>query len=202
MRSRRALRGLAPAVALAAAACASLPRAAPPGAAEAARAAGSYSAALGVRLDGPELRARTRALVAFRRPDALRVEVPGPAGPRAVVVARGGRLTAVFPAARAVHACRADADDLRRLLGVGLEPAEMMDVLVGVPVERLDGQRTSWGERLPRRVELTLPDGGRLRLEVEDAETGAALPEAAFDPPPHAGYRQVDVEEARRLWSR
>jgi hypothetical protein len=34
---------------------------------------------------------------------------------------------------------------------------------------------------------------------VDEAETGLALPEAAFDPPPHEGYRPIDADEARRL---
>ena len=54
-------------------------------------------------------------LLAFRRPDALRIEIPGPAGARLVAVARGDRLWAVFPAERAVYygAARAEADSRR-----------------------------------------------------------------------------------------
>ena len=37
---------------------------------------------------------------------------------------------------------------------------------------------------------------------MDDAETGLDLAEAAFDPPPHAGYRPVDADEARRLLGR
>jgi len=66
-----------------------------------AAATSSYSARLRISLDGPTLRARTPVLLAFRRPDALRIEVPGPAGPRLVAVASGDRLWAVFPAERA-----------------------------------------------------------------------------------------------------
>jgi len=166
-----------------------------------ARAAGSYSGRLRVSLDGPELRARTGVLVAFERPDALRVEVPGPAGARVVAVARGGSLTAVFPAQRAFFEGQATPASLADLLGIALAPGEVMDLLVGSPPDGVRGYRARWGPNLPRRIEATLPDGGRLRVAVEDAESGIDLPPAAFQSPPHPGYRSVDAEEARELWS-
>jgi hypothetical protein len=100
--------------------------------------------------------------MAFRRPDALRIEIPGPAGARLVAVVRAGRLTAVLPAERAVLESAASAAELEALLGVALRPAE-------------------------------------ITATMDEAETGLELPEAAFDPPPHAGYRQIDAAEARRL---
>jgi hypothetical protein len=170
----------------------------PPGAPEKARGATTYSASLRVWLEGPELRARTRALVAFRRPDAFRVEVPGPAGARLIAVAGEGRLLAVFPGQRAVFESEASASSFESLFGIALSPAELMDVLVGVPSPRLESYRVGWRGTLPGAIEATLPDGGRLKLSVDEAELDAALPEAAFEPPRHA----VDAEEARRLWSR
>jgi len=186
---------------LATVACATASLPPPANVAARARETPSYSARLRVSLKGPGLRARTPALVAFRRPDGLRIEVPGPAGPRLVAVARGGRLVAVFPAERAVYAGEARADQLEALLGVALEPSEVMDLLVGVPSPRLKRYRAAWGPALPRRVEATLPDGGTLKATIEDPETGAALPDAAFAEPPHDGYRSVDADEARSLWS-
>ena len=182
-------------------ACATVPLPPPADVAARAREATSYSARLRVSLKGPGLRARTPALVAFRRPDGLRIEVPGPAGPRLVAVARGGRLVAVFPGERAVYAGEARASQLEALLGVALEPAEVMDLLVGVPSPRLRRYVAVWGPALPRRIEATLPDGGRLKVTVEDPETGRVLLDAAFAEPPHEGYRSVDAQEARSLWS-
>jgi hypothetical protein len=155
-----------------------------------------------VSLKGPGLRARTPALVAFCRPDRLRIEVPGPAGPRLVAVAREGRLVAVFPGERAVYAGEARAPQLEALLGIALEPAEVMDLLVGVPAPALRRYAVAWGAALPRRIEATLPDGGTLKATVEDPETGPPLSEATFAEPPHDGYRSVDAEQARSLWSR
>jgi hypothetical protein len=137
--------------------------------------------------------------MAFRRPDALRIEIPGPAGARLVAVIRAGRLTAVLPAERAFLDSPATAADLEALLGVALTPTELMDVLVGTAPAGLRDYRASWGETLPRRVQAVLADGTRLDARVDEAEKDVALPEAAFDPPPHPGYRPVDAAEARRL---
>jgi hypothetical protein len=181
--------------------CATLPAAPRPEQARAAREASTYSGQLKVSLDGPSFRGRARVLLGFRRPDGLRLELPGPLGPRLVVVASAGSLTAVFPGERAVFRGRTAASDLEALLGVALEPAELMDLLVGVPSPRLRGWHVGWGPSLPKRIDAVLPDGARLSVRVEDAALAVALADAAFDPPPHVGYRLVDPEEARRLWS-
>jgi hypothetical protein len=172
----------------------------PPAVRETARAAPTYSGRLRVSLKGPGLRARTRALLAFRRPDALRIEIPGPTGARLVAVARGGALAAVFPGDRAVFLGEATPAELDALLGVGLAPEEIIDLLVGVGSPRLRAYRARWGPALPAQIEATLPDGSRLEARVEDAEAGLDLPPAAFVEPPHAGYRRVTADEARRLW--
>jgi hypothetical protein len=138
-------------------------------------------------------------LLAFRRPDALRLEIPGPTGARLVAVVRKGRLTAVLPGEGAFLEGAAGAKDLGALLGVDLAPAEVMDVLVGVRPPGLRSYRARWGETLPSRVEVVLGDGTRLKATVDDAESGPSLPEAAFEPPPHPGYRAIDADEARRL---
>jgi hypothetical protein len=193
--ARAALLAAAAAVA-AACATARLP---PPGVAESAAAAVTWSGSARVSVKGPDLRGRTRVLMAFRRPDALRIEIPGPAGARLLAVVREGRLTAVLPGDRAVLETAATADDLEALLGVALSPPELMDVLVGKAPPGLRDFKVRWGDALPRRVEALLADGTRLDARVDEAETGVALAEAAFDPPPHRGYRPVHADEARRL---
>jgi hypothetical protein len=137
--------------------------------------------------------------VAFRRPASVRLEIPGSAGARLVAVVRGDRLTATFPAHRAVLESAATAADFDALLGVALDPVELMDVLVGVAPPRLRSYRAGWGERLPERIEAVLPDGTRLKATIEEAELGVPLPPAVFEFPPHRGYRSVDAAEARRL---
>ena len=165
------------------------------------RGAHSYAGSLRVSVDGPELRGRAAVVLAARRPDALRVELPGPRGPRLVVVARDGRLCAVFPADRAVLRSPATADDLRQLLGVALDPAGVLDLLLGLPPADARDVRLEWGPQLPRRVRARLPDGGRVDIRVDGAELGANLASAAFEEPPTGGFREIDPAEARRLWS-
>jgi len=198
-------RGLAPGLLVllstVAAGCASGGLPPPPDAAARAAATRSYSGRMRVSLRAPAFRARSPVLIAFARPDALRIEVPGPGGARLVAVTRGGRLTAVFPGERAVFQGDATPAELEALLGVPLTPGEVIDLLLGVPSPRLRRYDAHWGPDLPRRIDATLPDGGRLRLTVEEAERGVDLPAAAFEEPPHAGYRAVDVDEARTLWT-
>lgn len=195
----KARAGALAALAAAASACAPPPPPPSPEVVARAAAARSYSSQLKVSLSGPQGRGRLRILLAFRRPDALRIEVPGPAGARLVAVARGAGLTAVFPADRAAFVGRTTADDMEALLGVSLTPQEVMDLLLGVPPPRIRDPRVRWGPVLPREVRGVLPDGARLKVVVEDAEPDVALPDAAFEPPRHEGYRPVDADEAREL---
>jgi len=188
------------AVVLLVAGCASAWLPAPAAVVERARATSAFSASLRVSLKGPELRARTQALVAFRRPDALRIEVPGPAGLRLVAVTRDGRLVAAFPGERAYYSGVAEPSELVALLGLELSPEELMDLLVGVPSPRLRRYRARWGETYPREIDAELPDGARLKVKIDDPEARQDLPPAAFEPPPRAGYRRVSAQEARGLW--
>jgi hypothetical protein len=186
------------ALALLVGACATLHPPAP-GVAEQARAARSWSGSVRVSVRGPELRGRSSAVVAFHRPDAMRIEIPGPSGPRLIAVARAGRLTAVLPANRARLESTADARDLEALLGVALTPGELMDVLLGMAPSDARRYEADWGASLPRRVRAELADGTRLDARVDEAEADVELPAAAFDPPPCAGCRRIDADEARRL---
>lgn len=115
-------------------------------------------------------------------------------------MASEGRLWAVFPADRATFTGAATERDFEALLGVALTPAEVMDLLVGVASPRLRAYRARWRGPLPARIDATLPDGARLAVTVEDADARATVPAAAFAEPPHAEYRSVSAEEARRLW--
>jgi hypothetical protein len=193
-------RQLAVALALLSGGCASAWLPAPAAVAERARATPAFSARLRVSLKGPELRARTQALIAFQRPDALRIEVPGPRGLRLVAVTRDGRLVAVFPGERAYYSGLAEPKELVALLGLELAPEELMDLLVGVGSPRLHRYRVRWGPAYPREVDAELPDGARLKVKVNDPEARNDLPTAAFEPPPHSGYRKVSAREARGLW--
>jgi outer membrane lipoprotein-sorting protein len=182
------------------AACATAPRLPPPDVVQQAQGASSYSAELGVSLRGPDLRGRATILAGFRRPDRLRLELPGPGGARLVVVVAGDRATAVFPRERAVWEGAATPQALGEVTGVSLSAPDIMNLLVGIPPASMVGFRADWGPRLPSRVRGTLSDGTRLDARIKDPRAGAALPDAAFQPPPHEGYRAVGASEARDLW--
>jgi hypothetical protein len=152
-----------------------------------------------VSVRGQDLRGRSRALVAFRRPDAMRIEIPGPSGARLVAVARADRLTAVLFADRARLESAAGPGDLEALLGVALSPSELMDVLLGIAPAAARRYQADWGAALPRRVRAELVDGTKLDARVDEAEADVALPAAAFDPPACEGCREIDANEARRL---
>jgi hypothetical protein len=191
----------AAALALGALAAACGPPPPPPSPAVVARAAAarSYSSQLQVSIKGPQGRGRLRVLLAFRRPDALRIEVPGPAGARLIAVAEGPDLVAVFPGDRAAFVGRTTAADMEALLGVALTPPEVMDLLLGIPSPNVRDPRVRWGPVLPREVRGTLPDGARIDVDVESADPDVALPDAAFAAPRREGYRLVDAGEAREL---
>jgi hypothetical protein len=152
-----------------------------------------------VSVHGAELRGRSRALVAFRRPDNVRIEIPGPSGARLVAVTAAGKLTAVLPGERAMLESAAGPQQLEALIGIALAPPELMDVLVGAPPNSVRTYRVDWGQALPSRVRAELLDGTKLDAKVDEAEQDVELPKAAFEPPPCPGCRTIDADEARRL---
>ena len=170
-----------------------------PAVVEQARAASSWSGSLRVSVRGEDLRGRSRALVAFRRPDKVRIEIPGPTGARLVAVTRDGRLHAVLAADGARLESPATPGELEALIGIELAPNELMDVLLGTAPPGVRTYRADWGHTLPRRVRAELLDGTRLDARIDEAETGLDLPEAAFDPPRCHNCRQIDAKEARHL---
>jgi hypothetical protein len=140
-------------------------------------------------------------LLAFRRPTPAHRDT-GTDGARLIAVARGERLWAVFPAERAVYEGAARATDLESLLGVALSPSEVMDLLTGVPSPRVRAYPRALGRRAaaPDRRDAArrrAPQGhGRGRGGARDHPGPAA-----FTEPPHDGYRSVDADQARALWS-
>ncbi len=170
-----------------------------PAVVEQARAAPTWSGSLRVSVRGEDLRGRSRALVAFRRPDKVRIEIPGPTGVRLVAVTRDGRLHAVLAADRARLESPATPGELEALIGIELAPAELMDVLVGTAPPGVRTYRADWGNTLPRRVRAELLDGTRLDARIDEAEAGVELPDAAFEPPRCDNCRLIDGNEARHL---
>ena len=140
--------------------------------------------------------------VAFRRPDALRIEIPGPPGARLMAVARGGRLTAVLPAERAVlrergHGRGARGAPRRRAGPAGADGrARRRGARAACATTR-----RSWGDDAARaRSRRSSADGTRLEAHGRrgrggpDAGRGRLRPAAA-----RRLSRVVDADEARRL---
>ncbi len=165
-----------------------------------AKQATTYSAEVRLTLDSPDLKARTPVLVGFHRPEALRIEVPGPGSARLIGVARDGRFVAVFPAEQAFFEGEATPEVFEALFGVGLGPSEVMDLLLGIGGSRVREYRADWGRTLPQRIEAVLPDGGKLKLRIVAADLDPSLAGEAFVPPAHDGFRRISVDEARALW--
>jgi hypothetical protein len=194
---------LAAAAACLAAGCATVARLPAPEVVESASRVTSYTAELGVKVRGPDIRGpRVAAIVGFERPDRLRLEIPGPGGARLLLVARSGRLTAVFPRQRAVLEAEATARVIGDVTGVALTPADVMDFLVGKVPPGVSAYRAQWGPQLPARIEGRLEDGTRLDVRVKEPEPGAKIAARAFEAPPHEGYRAIDAAQARELWTR
>jgi hypothetical protein len=154
---------------------------------------------LRVSVRGPERRGRATVLVGFRRPDALRVEIPEGVGQRLVVIARAERLCAIFPADRAVFRGPATAASVEAALSVALTPSEVMDLIVGAPSERLTVHHVRWRRDRPREVAVRLPDGTDLKMKMEEISLAPPAKEA-FEEPVLSGYRSISAEEARSLW--
>jgi hypothetical protein len=152
-----------------------------------------------VTIRGPERRGRATVLFGFKRPDALRIEIPGTTGPRLTVVTRASRLCAVFQAERAVYRDVVSTASIDAALGVALTPEETMDLIVGAPLPRLPQTRVRWGRHFPREVTTRLPEGVELTIKLEEAEVGSPELEA-FMEPKLLGYRAIDAEAARDIW--
>ena len=172
----------------------------PPRAAEQAAAACVYSGSLRVSVKGEDIRGRSRVLIAFRRPDGVRLEIPGSAGARLVAVVRGGRMTAVLPAHRAVLEGTATAADFDALLGIALAPEELMDVLVGVAPprasvvpRRLGRARSPSGSRRPS------PTGPASRPRWTTPRSGSTCRRRPSSFPRTPATARWTPSEARRL---
>jgi len=160
-----------------------------------------YSAAVRISISGRGVRGRVSSLLAFRRPDRLFVEIPGPGGVRMQALAREGQLMALFPGEGAVYRGESSAEEFDALFGVPLAPADVMDLLVGAQPQRVASLRVWWGALWPERVEARLAGGGKLELRIEEPD-GSPVADRAFEFPAvdPALYRSIDAAEARRLW--
>jgi hypothetical protein len=152
-----------------------------------------------VNLKGPQGRAKGTILIAFARADRLRVELPGSAGARMILVTRGEQLAAVFPGERAYYAGAAEAATFETILGVALAPPAIMDLLLGRGSDSVTIHSIRQGAVAPRHVAGRLRDGTRIALSIQDATINPALAPQAFEFVAPRGFRVIDELEARAL---
>jgi len=153
-------------------------------------------ARISLRLEG--VRQRGSALVLFRRPHDLKVDVTGPIGVRLVTaVASGDSLRVFLPRSNDLYEGRADGAALRRIIGVDLRAwapwRAMLGVVAGDPGQVEGFERE--GDRLvvrlrgasgTRRLTFDARSLTLSREEVYDRE-GALVARREM-----SGYREVD----------
>jgi hypothetical protein len=121
---------------------------------------------VGARGRGPEGSFDARLVILFERPDRLRVELMGAfGGTRWSAVATGEGIVAYFPG-RKQYLKEGDVGDVvTRLLGLRLEPTEVMAILagVGIPLDSVTGAR---GERRGASTFVSMGEDSGRRLEI------------------------------------
>jgi hypothetical protein len=145
------------------------------------RSVARYQAVLKVRGEGPEGRFSVTELVAFERPDRVRVELLATFGAsRWIAVTDRGEITVLFPRSREYLRESAVEDVVSALFGIRLRPEEVMSVLAGSGLP-LDGAEPVRAERIGERVRIVLggslsdgPEAPAETVEVERAQVRAA----------------------------
>ncbi len=127
-----------------------------------------YQGFVRIRGRGPEGGFSGRLVVIFERPSSLRIELLGAFGAtRWAAVATESGIRVVFPGPRQYVEERDVADVVGRLLGVRLEPNEVMALMSGSGVELATVEPSEAYRQGATRVVL-FAGGGRLELSDED----------------------------------
>ena len=133
-------------------------------------------------------------------PDRLRLEFLGPMGAaRLVVAVDGTRMLALMPAARVYESDNAGPEALDRLLGLPLEPSQVVALLTGRPMcdpdiseEQVQTRMAATFERTVAWFSVSCPPG-EIRYEARSRERGGVLRDASVREG-ISGARLLDVE--------
>lgn len=129
-----------------------------------------YQAVLKVKGRGPEGRFSATQVLAFERPDRMRVELLGAFGStRWVTVATGGEIVVYIPSRRQFLKETDVARVVGALLGVELGTEEVMAVLTGTGLP-LEGRRAQRAFRRGESTRIEL-DGGSFEVDGEQVRT-------------------------------
>jgi hypothetical protein len=132
-------------------------------------------------------RGRFRLAVALLPPDRARLEFFAPVGgPRLVVAMDGQHAVALFPGERVYDAAAATPETLDRLLGLPLDPAQLVALITGRPMCRLEAARqqvqTRAAATFGRTIawfEVSCPPG-EIRYQALARERGGVLSAASI----------------------
>jgi hypothetical protein len=131
-----------------------------------------YQGFVRIRGKGPDGGFSGRLVVVFERPHHLRVDLLGAFGStRWSAVANDAGITVVFPGPRQFVEEDDTPDIVGRLLGIRLEPLEVMALLAGSGIP-LEGAPVEAYQRGPLRV-ATMPGGERVTV-AEDGQIESA----------------------------
>jgi hypothetical protein len=191
-------RGLAAlAIVAGVAGCAARGRPATPGDLALLRAAPGLVASGQLGISGPRGRFRTDVLIGVARPDRIRIEIASATGPRFVLVAGSGRVTADYPGERARFTGPSDAATIGAVFGASISARDLAEVLLG---GEAPDAAVAW------RFDGGLPAGARVRLNTgERLDLSLASPElreataGAFEARPDPRLEPVDAPTMARL---
>ncbi len=163
----------------------------------------AYRALFRVETDGPRGKSHFKMAAALRPPDRLRLEFFGPVGgARLIVAVDGADALALVPGDKSYEAAPASSETLDRLLGLPLNPAQVVALLTGRPMcspESVQQQvQTKLAATFGRTVawyEVTCPPN-EIRYRARCQDRGGILTEASVrDGITGAMMLQVEYED-------
>jgi outer membrane biogenesis lipoprotein LolB len=143
------------------------------------RQAEGLSASGRLTLQGPKGKFSARIVFGVARPESLRIEIPGGAGLRFLLVTRNGRLRADLPGDDAMFEGASSREVMNGLFGIDLAPKDLVDAILGSPNGALE---VAWrfDRSLPSEVTIAGANRTRLTLNVDEPQIEAP-PSGAFD---------------------
>ena len=159
------------------------------------RQAEGLSASGRITLEGPKGRFSARIVFGVARPESLRIEIPGGAGLRFLLVTRNEKLRADLPGDDAMFEGAASREVMNGLFGIDLAPQDLVEAILGSPGGSL---AVGWRfERsLPTRVTIEGANRTRLTLDIDEPEIEAPRPGAFdFGPPRSRAWRLSEMSD-------
>lgn len=142
------------------------------------KATNGLSASGKLTLSGPRGRFSARVVFGVAVNDSLRIEIPGGAGLRFLLIAHDGKLRADLPEDDAMFEGAASSAVMQDLFGIDLAPRDLVAALVGSPPADL---AVDWRFEKDSPVQVTMQKG-------EDAKLSITLDSPELSPPPATAF--------------